>query len=196
MAGTNGVSDESHIRCKIIIELLGKPKQHIEKTIRMYVDKIKQDSGLIVLKNDFADAVPRDDFFSTFAELEMVVKGIPKLISFCFDYMPSSVEILKPEEFSLRKSAIQNFVNDLQSRLHDVDMIVKKQKNEGDFLKTNLSRAVTNVIMLTLSNSSMKKKDISRASGIHEKELDVFLKTLEKEGKISVSGDEYSILNS
>ena len=47
------IAEQTHIRCKIIIEILGKPKEHVEKTIRTYVDKIKDDSNLIVLKSEF-----------------------------------------------------------------------------------------------------------------------------------------------
>jgi len=46
-------SEKNHIRCKTIIEILGKPKEHVEKTIRMYVDNIKKDQDLIVLKESF-----------------------------------------------------------------------------------------------------------------------------------------------
>jgi len=71
----------------------------------------------------------------------MIIKGIPKLIGFCFDYMPSSIEISKPDEFVMKKSTVENLMNDLQARLHDVDMIIKKQKNENDFLRKNLNKA-------------------------------------------------------
>ena len=50
------IAEQMHIRCKIIIEMLGKPKEHVEKTLGMYVDKIKSDSNLIVLNTEFADA--------------------------------------------------------------------------------------------------------------------------------------------
>ena len=66
------------------------------------------DSDLIVLNEEIADAKEKEKLWTTFVDMEMVVKGIPKLISFCFDYMPSSVEITKPEEFVLKKSTIEN----------------------------------------------------------------------------------------
>src|SRR3989338_8048221 len=118
------IAENTHIRCKIIIEMLGKPKEHVEKTLKMYIDKVREDSSLIVLNADFADAQEKGNLWTTFAELEMIIKGIPKLIAFCFDYMPSSIEILKPEEFTMKKSTIEDFINDLQARLHEVDKVV------------------------------------------------------------------------
>ncbi len=44
------IAEKTHLRCKIIIEVLGKPKEHVEKALQMYVDKINNDSDLIVLK--------------------------------------------------------------------------------------------------------------------------------------------------
>ena len=49
------LTEKTHIRCKIIIEVLGKPKEHVEKALNMYVEKINNDSDLIILNKEFAD---------------------------------------------------------------------------------------------------------------------------------------------
>jgi len=188
------IAEKTHIRCKIIIEMLGKPKEHVEETLRDYVDKIKDDSELVVLNTEFADAQEKEKLWSTFAELEVVIKGIPKLIAFCFDYMPSSIEILKPEEFSMKKSTIEDFINNLQARLHNVDMIVKKQKNENEFLRQNLNKAVSNVILISLASGNLDKEKLSKITGIHDKELKIFLDNLIKENKITKEGEIYSLV--
>ena len=194
MAELEAKSEKTHVRCKTIIEILGKPKEHVEKTMRMYVDKIKQDSELIFLNVNFSDAEEKDKLWAAFVELEMIVKGIPKLIGFCFDYMPSSIEILKPEEFAVKASTIQDFVNDLQARLHTVDMVVKKQKNENDFLKRNMNAAIRNIILLSLAKNKLDKEYLSKLTGIKENELDVFLKNLIEEKKIKEENNIYSLL--
>jgi hypothetical protein len=188
------IAEEAHIRCKIIIEILGKPKEHVEKTLRMYVDKIKDDSDLTVLNSRFADAQEKDNLWATFVELELVIKGIQKLIAFCFDYMPSSVEIIKPEEFSMKKSTVENMLNDLQARLHTVDMIVKQQRNENEFLKKNLNKSVSNVILISLASGSLNKEKLSKVTGIHDKELQILLDKLIKENKISKENELYSLV--
>ncbi len=189
------VAEKTHLRCKIIIEVLGKPKEHIEKAIREYVEKIKKDTGFIILNADFAGSEEKEDgLWAAFVELDMVVKGLPKLIAFCFDYMPSSVEISKPEELLMQKSTIENLMNDLQARLHTVDMIVKKQKNENEFLKHNLNKAVLNVIQVSLSAGSMDMDTLSKVTGIHEKELEAFLDNLIKENKIKKENDLYALI--
>src|SRR3989338_2014645 len=174
------IAEQTHIRCKTIIEVLGKPMGHVEDSIRDYVEKIKKDSELIVMNADFSEAAEK--------------KGIQKLIGFCFDYMPSSIEITKPEEFAVKKSTVENFINDLQARLHNVDMVVKRQKNENTFLKKNLVKAVSNTILLSLATGGMTMENLSRATGIAEKELKVFLDDLIREDKIKKEDDMYSLV--
>lgn len=188
------IAEQTHIRCKIIIEVLGKPKDHVEKSIRDYVEKIKKDSELIVMNADFSEAEEKEKLFAIFVEIDMVVKGIQKLIGFCFDYMPSSIEITKPEEFIVKKSTVENFINDLQARLHNVDMVVKKQNNENTFLKKNLSKAATNLILLSLTSGDMDMERLSRVTGIAEKELEIFLGQLIEEDKIKKEDDMYSLV--
>src|SRR3989338_1910014 len=186
-------TEKTHIRCKVIIEVLGKPKEHVENSIRLYVDKIKEDSDLILLSSKFADAEEKAGLWSTFVELEMVVKGITKLIAFCFDYMPSSVQVLKPESYMLERATIEDFENDLQARLHHVDMIIKKQKNENDFLRKNMNTSVKNSILIALSFGKFEFKTLSKATGIHDNELKLFLDSLLKDDKIKEDNGIYSL---
>ena len=189
------IADEkTHIRCKVIIEVLGKPKGHVEKALKMYVDKIKQDSDLIVLKEEFADAKEKEGLWATFTELEMVVKGIRKLIAFCFDYMPSSIQVLKPESYNLDRSLIEDFINDMQARLHDVDMIVKKQRNENEFLKKNMHTTIKNLILISLLYGSLDKENISKITGIKSEELKIFLDNMVKDSRIKEENGSYSLV--
>jgi len=188
------IAEKTHIRCKVIIEILGKPKEHVEKTLRMYVDKIKDDSDLIILNSEFSEAVEKEKLWATFVELDMIIKGIPKLIAFCFDYMPSSIEISKPEEFVMRKSSVEDLINDLQARLHDVDMTVKRQKNENDFLRQNLNKSVSNIILISLASGNLNKGELSKVTGIHDKELDIFLEELLKDNKLKEEEGIYSLV--
>jgi len=188
------IAEQTHIRCKIIIEILGKPRDHVEKTLRKYIDKIKNDSYLIILNSNFSEVVEKGKLWATFSELDMIIKGIPKLIAFCFDYMPSSIEITKPDEFIMKKSTVEDIINDLQARLHQVDMIVKNQKNENDFLKQNLNKVVSNVILISLATGNMDNVNLSKVTGINDKGLKIFLDNLIKENKIREEKGIYSLV--
>jgi len=188
------VAEETHIRCKVIIEVLGKPKEHVEKALKTYIEKIKEDPELVILNSHFVEPKEKDKLWATFSELDMVIKGIPKLIAFCFDYMPSSLEISKPEQFIMKKSNVENLVNDLQARLHTVDMVVKKQSSENEFLRQNLSKSVGNIILISLASGNLDIEGLAKVTGIHVKELEVFLDKLIKDNKIKVEEGIYSLV--
>lgn len=184
----------SHLRCRIILEMLGKPKEHIEDTLKSYVQKIKEDDNLLILNETFAEPNEKGDLWTVFVELEMVIKSIPTLIGFCFDYMPSSVEILKPQELTLKNREVSAFINDLQAKLHTVDMVVKKLRAENDFLKRNMNKSFENSITILLKLRGMDIKEISRLTGIQEKDLLNFLNKLVEEKKIKKEDELYSLV--
>ena len=102
------------IRCRAILEVIGKPKEHVEKTIKILVDKVKEDSEISILNENYAEIQPLEKtMFSTFVELEMVFKGLPAVTGFCFDFMPSSIDIEKPEQLTLKNRDLSNFFNDM-----------------------------------------------------------------------------------
>ena len=94
----------------------------------------------------------------------------------------------------MKKSTIEDFINNLQARLHDVDMIVKKLKNENDFLKKNMSAAVKNSILISLVSGNIGKETISKITGIKGEELQMFLDDLLKEKKISEDNGTYTLV--
>ena len=193
MAGPES-AQHAKIRCRTIIEVLGKPKEHVEKTIRDYVKTIKEDTDFVTLSEHFSDAAEQDDgYFSIFVELELLVKGITPLVGFCFTYMPSSVEIEKPEELMLPTHTVNALFNDLQARLHKVDMIVKQQANEGAFLRKNLRNAIRNLVSVTLAVKELPLENLAKVTGVEEERLKPFLDELIAEGKLRQDGETYSL---
>ena len=73
-------------------------------------------------------------------------------------------------------------------------MIVKNQKNENEFLKQNLNKVVSNVILISLASGNMNKEYLSKVTGVPDKELNIFLDNLIKENKIKKENDIYSLL--
>lgn len=193
MAENHDTGDKMHFRCRTIVEVLGKPKEHVEDSIKKYTENIKNDSRLAILKEDFSEAKEQGGLWSKFVEIDLVIKGMENLVAFCFDYMPSSIEIEKPEQVSLTNRDISGFLNDLQSRLHNVDMVVKKQKGEVDFLKRNMNAMLHNTIMICLKVSSLSIEQLSQITGVEKKELEVFADKLIQENKIKKEQELYSL---
>ena len=184
----------AHIRCRTIIEVLGKPKEHVEKSLKEYIEHIKEDSDLVILNEEYSEIEEREKLWSKFVELDLVIKGTQKLISFCFEYMPSSIEVLKPEHLILTNPELSNFLNDLQARLHSVDMVVKQLRAENDFIKNNMNVILHNTILICLKVADLTLEQLSQVTGIEKKELEIFVEKLLKENKIKKENDLYSLI--
>lgn len=185
--------EHAHIRCRTIIEVLGKPKEHVEDAIKEYIEHIKEDSELVVMNEDYSEIKEQGKLWSKFVELDLVIKGTKKLISFCFEYMPSSIEVVKPEHLAMTNPELSNFLNDLQARLHNVDMAVKQLKAENDFLKLNMNAVLHNAVLICLKVSRLNIEQLSQITGVDKKELEIFVEKLLKDNKIKKEGDAYSL---
>ena len=183
-----------HIRFRTIIEVLGKPKEHAENALKEYIEHIKEDRDLIVIKEEFSEADEKEGHWVQFVEMEAISKGLPKLISFCFEYMPSSIEILKPESFVIVNAELSGFLNDLQARLHNVDMVVKQLKNENIFIRRNMNILLKNTIMLLVKIGKTSIDELAEFTGVEKSELVIFIDVMIKENKIKKDGDGYSIV--
>ena len=186
--------EHAHIRCRTIIEVLGKPQTYVDDALKQYIEHIKEDSELVILNEDYSEIKEQGKLWSKFVELDLVIKGTNKLISFCFEYMPSSIEVIKPEHLVMSNPELSNFLNDLQARLHNVDMIVKQLKTENDFLKYNMNAILHNAILICLKVSKLSLGQLSQITGVHQKELEIFIEKLLKENKIKKEGEIYSLI--
>ena len=131
------------INLKAIIEVAGFPKEHVEETMVKVVEKLKQEFK--VNKHEVYEAVELKDkmegFWSTFCELDLTVKSTDELIVFCFEYMPSSIEIISPEELKFSNIEVGNMFNDLLARLHNYDMLVKNLTASNQVMKKKMEDA-------------------------------------------------------
>ena len=196
--------DKGYILCRCIIEIAGTPKSHIENTIKLVVEDIKNKEGKdIILKSgdvfkteeiELKDIKQKGKLFSTYAELELLFRNIPVLIGFCFDYMPSSLEIIEPEGLSLNTKDFAGLLNDLLARLHQVDMTLKGLKAENKILNDNASDLFRNLIIISLAGKPKTLKEISTIIGIPEEQLEPFLKVMVDKRKLKLEGETYSLV--
>ena len=137
------MEEDQKVKAKVIIEILGAPESHVKETIGKIVDKVKENKDYGVTKEEIFDPKQQENkkLWSTFCELELEVKELQLLINFCFDFMPSSVEVLSPEKFQLTSDPINDMLNDLIGRLHQYDMLLKNLHAQNIMLKKQVEEA-------------------------------------------------------
>lgn len=128
------------IKLRTLIEIAGFPKEYIEKVMDNLITKIKEDKDIVILKISVAETKQVKTMWSTFTELELEFKSFLSILNFCFDYTPSSIEILSPEHLEFKSVDFADFVNDLLARLHHYNMIVTNLNSENKVLKMNLEK--------------------------------------------------------
>jgi hypothetical protein len=123
------------IKARIVIEIAGTPKEHVESTLKMVIEKLTTEKEVAVMRQTTYEPVEIGRLWSTFSDIEVEVNDINRLVSLCFDYMPSSVEIIEPNSITSDAKDVTDMVNDLLAKLHNYDMVVKNLNAENTLLK-------------------------------------------------------------
>jgi len=186
---------DTQISFRAVIEVLGKPKEYVEKALVEYIEKLKQDKNytLISVEIEKTQQQEKEELWSNFAELEIKTEKIENITAFCFDYMPSVIEILEPEQITMNDVQFSSFLNDLQAKLHSVDMIAKQAKIESDYLKRNSGILLKNFIFSLLARNGLTSEQLSMLSGVKIEQIEDILDKFIDEGKVDLKGKVYSL---
>jgi hypothetical protein len=131
---------EIKIVVKAIIEIVGGPKEHVEDTLKKVVKNLKD--NFKVLRYKIYETKEIKKLWSAFSEIEIEFDSLNKLFGLCYDYFPSSIEILEPIKFELKNKDFEDLLNDLLAKLHLYSMIIKKLQAEDILLKKRLNEMV------------------------------------------------------
>ncbi len=128
------------VTIKAIMELMGSPEEHVNKTMDMILGKLKEAKDIEVLSEKVSEttSIEGRPFWSKFVEVELGFKNMDDVTGFCFDFMPSSIEVIDPGSFNFKKEIMDNMWNDLIARLHQYDMLLKNMHAENKVMKKKL----------------------------------------------------------
>jgi len=173
--------------------MLGAPKEYIDQTLREYVKKLK-DEGKSIVSERYEEAIPQDKLFSNFVELELAFEKPAELLSFCFESMPSSVEIVEPEALAMASHDLTGLLCDLQARLHEVDMVYKTLNAKYAALNANATNVFFNFVKQVLAAGPKTHEELSKIVGVEEKELLPFLKEMMKNNAIRAEDGKFVLV--
>ena len=122
--------EKGEVHAIFVIELAGRPPEHIEKALNTLVDAFGKQKGVEVITQKFHKAEPVEKLFSCFSEIEFLADSFSRLLNLVFYFMPSSIEIIEPEIIKVKVSDANNIANDLSTRLHQYDAMAKKMQIE------------------------------------------------------------------
>ena|SRR3989344_2490396 len=150
------------IQALLVIEILGRPPEHIKEALNTLVVKLGSEKGVRITNKNYYDPVPAkdsDSLFTTFAEIEVEFDSIENYFGILFAYMPSHVEVIYPEKITLTNSHLNEFANILVRRLHDYDAIAKKLVFERDVMMEKLKEVAPNLFKEQNAEAKINSKN-------------------------------------
>ncbi|MBW6442428.1 hypothetical protein K0A97_01435 [Patescibacteria group bacterium] len=132
---------ETRIKAIIILEVIGKPPEHLVETLEKLAEGIGNEKGVFVISKKINKSVllkDQKDFYSNFAEIELEVNELLQLLFLMFKYMPAHVEIVSPETIKTSNNDFGEVLNELLRRLHVYDEIARIMQLENKKLMDKL----------------------------------------------------------
>ena len=129
------------IRVMMIIEVLGRPPEHLIETLNNLIEKINSEKGVKVVDKKISEPNPlqnQENLFTAFAELEVEVEEVLQITMLMFKYMPAHIDVLYPEDLQLTNHELNDILNELTRRLHGYDEVARIIQSEKAILERKL----------------------------------------------------------
>lgn len=195
--------EEGYLRIRVLFEIIGTPKKHIEDTLKAYIENVKTHEGVIVLEEEFEEATEIKNqeeeketvpMWGTLAEVEMLVDGIDKLTWLAINFSPASIELLEPDNLTMESKEVSNWITDVLARLHEIGVHQKTINNQNQGLIRNFNAMTRNAILLCLQDGEKDIDFLSKKIGMANEHTQKFLDALIKENKIKNEKNKYIII--
>ncbi len=163
------------IKAKFILEIIGRPAEHITEALNELIVRIGQEKGIIILFKEIhkpKQVEKADNLWTSFADLEMEFVSTQHFFNAIMTYMPAHVEIFSPEKFQFNTFELNELANFIVGKLHNYDALAKKLMGEREILINKLEYLrkggnIENVFKPTQQvqnnqDSNEKKKEIKK----------------------------------
>jgi len=133
------------IRAVMILEIIGKPAEHLVSTLEDFIKKIGEEKKTQVISKKIAEPIFMKDskeFYTTHAEVEVEVEEVLYLAMLMFKYMPAHIEIISPELIALTNNGWGEILSELTRKLHGYDEVARILQNEKIILENKLKEVM------------------------------------------------------
>ncbi|MEK6872379.1 MAG: hypothetical protein AABW90_00015 [Nanoarchaeota archaeon] len=127
----------TEIKALFIFEILGKPAEHIKKSLEELIDKLGKQKGIQIIKKQIHEPKKLDEeskkgktivgegLFTTFAEVELITENVNIMLAIVLNMLPAHVEIIEPSEYSFKNFELSSLLTELTVKIHKYDEIAK-----------------------------------------------------------------------
>lgn len=134
---------EKKIRALIIFEILGRPADFLIQSLNEFIDSLSNEKGITIASKKIHDAKRMEkeqtELYSSYAEVELILDNLNLLFYVVTSRLPSHVEIIEPEELTLKNCDISSACTELAVKLHKYDEVAKVLSLENQQLKNRVA---------------------------------------------------------
>ncbi len=123
------------IQVNLVLEILGRPKEHLKESLNTLVVRLGAEKGVKILSKEYHEPVEVEqnkNLFTAFAEVSIECESIQTFFGMVFGYMPAHIELVSPENIELSNSDLNGLANNILQRLHNYDAVTKNSMVERD----------------------------------------------------------------
>ena len=183
---------KGYLPVRAIIEIVGRPEEYVKEAMTKQLETIEK--NFLIVTKEILETEKKEDFFSTFSEIELLFEKPKDLMAFCFDHLPSSIELLEQDNIHFSQMELTDFLNDMLTKMHVLNSGIQGIRSRNTFYIKNTAVLLRNFIVVLLSGKPLTSKQLIRYMGIKEKEVVEVLNVLIKEGKVKKKKDLYQII--
>jgi len=156
------------ITALMIVEVAGRPPEYLKDALEKHISQLNNRKDVRLVSSKISDARKVDeekDIYSCFAEVEVRVIGLSRLLDLIFDLMPSSIEIVDPDNLEINCQETTMFLNDLSGRLHKYDEVAKLAQMKIYQLSKALEEAKQASVKQSAPQSAIQPASITYGNG-------------------------------
>ena len=187
--------EKGYLHVNVLFEVVGNPREHVEKALNLVLGTIKKEKGIVFVSDDTGSAEDAGEgLWGIYSEVELLLKDLNKLSWLAFNFIPASIELKSPAKLTVKDKDVTDFMGDMLSQLHQVNMKQVEIKSERDGLIRNINALIRNSVLLScdVAGKPLKADEIGLKVGMKGKDVKPFLDAMIKEGKIVESSGKYS----
>ncbi len=174
-------SEKQKIKAMLLFEIIGRPPQHLTEALNGLIMQMNSENGVSVGEKKIAEPKKMDkktgittpegeihenEFYSSFAEVEIEVEDLMSLAMLMFKYMPAHVEVISPENISLSNGNWSEILSELVRRLHGYDEVARVLQVEKTVLEGKLRSLISSRIkVVPVSETSKGNKKPAKSQG-------------------------------
>ncbi len=129
------------LKAKFILEIIGRPAEHIISSLNDLVVRMGQEKGAVILNKEIhkpKQVEKTDNLWTSFADVELEFNSVQHFLNVVMTYMPAHVEVFSPENFQFNTFELNELTNFIVGKLHNYDALAKKLMSEREILINKL----------------------------------------------------------